>query len=494
MPDKIPPQNIEAEQAVLGSILLDNKKIKKVLEILDSDCFYQDKHKIIFKTIISLKIVDFITLSDKLKESEQLDSVGGISYLTELLDTTASPENVETYALIVKEKSLRRKIINEATAIKESGHEEDISSLATKAESILSCIKSGSGKNAESDLGDPCDYNSFMQKEIRSVEYWIDNIVPKNNAGVMISGDRGHGKSLNLLQMAIDLTIGQAKFLKFNITGPARVLLLDLENGDSVTKERLLKMLGDKIPDGLYLHYLPSFNITDASQLLWLKNRLSELKIDVLIIDPLKNCWTGNLNNEQEVTVLTKIFQQLQLEHGITVVFGHHHRKFKKGDLITGDLAAGSYALSGYVFMHIMLQNDVTNQTVTCEKTRGEGFTGFNQKLDLDTLRFQYISDLTGRPSKQDPQILRDLFDGFNKSIVARIDLEKTAHERTICGKTVITDLLNSSTEFETLTVAKLKEQGIKNLKGKADQIFVRRKLKIDENNVNPEKETLYSE
>src|SRR3990167_3385198 len=107
---KVPPQNLEAERSVLGAMIIDDEAIGLTIEIIDEFCFYDSAHQKIFATVISLynnhKNVDLITLSDRLKSENALETVGGVSYLTQLIDSVPTAANVEHYAHIVKEKSI----------------------------------------------------------------------------------------------------------------------------------------------------------------------------------------------------------------------------------------------------------------------------------------------------------------------------------------------------------------------------------------------------
>jgi len=118
---RVPPQNLEAEKSVLGSMLIDDGAIGLAIEIIDSAAFYSGSHQKIFSSMISLynerKNVDLITLSDKLKSEGTLEEVGGVSYLTGLVDFVPSAANVEYYANIVKEKNIQRALIRNATDI-----------------------------------------------------------------------------------------------------------------------------------------------------------------------------------------------------------------------------------------------------------------------------------------------------------------------------------------------------------------------------------------
>jgi replicative DNA helicase len=118
---RVPPQNMDAEQSVIGGILLDNHALNSVLEILNVSDFYSEAHRKIFAAIIELydknQPSDLITLSNILKSKNQLDQAGGISYLASLTDNVPSSANIGHYSRIVKEKSILRKLIGTATDI-----------------------------------------------------------------------------------------------------------------------------------------------------------------------------------------------------------------------------------------------------------------------------------------------------------------------------------------------------------------------------------------
>lgn len=140
---KIPPQSIEAEQAVLGAILLDNEAFHQIIEVLDGYDFYRDAHRKIFTSMIELynknEPSDLITLTENLTQKKQLDDVGGASYLSSLVDNIPTSANVLHYAKIVREKSILRKTITAATEIISRGYEqvEDIDNLLDFAENSI---------------------------------------------------------------------------------------------------------------------------------------------------------------------------------------------------------------------------------------------------------------------------------------------------------------------------------------------------------------------
>lgn len=141
--EKVPPQNIEAEIATLGSMLLEEEAISYTSELIDRSYFYNDSHKKIFQAMVELysanKPVDLVTLTEELKKRGWLDEVGGPSYLAGLTTAVPTAANIEHYCKIVREKALLRNLINTATNIVAEGYEAegDADGLVDKAEKLI---------------------------------------------------------------------------------------------------------------------------------------------------------------------------------------------------------------------------------------------------------------------------------------------------------------------------------------------------------------------
>lgn len=144
--DRLPPQNIEAEQSVLGSLMLDKNAIVKVSDILTSECFYRAAHQIIFETMLELfednEPIDLLSTSNKLEEKTKLKDIGGTSYLTDLVNTVPSAANIFHYAKIVQKKKIHRDLIDAAYDITHLGYQEveNIENLLDEAEKRIFSI------------------------------------------------------------------------------------------------------------------------------------------------------------------------------------------------------------------------------------------------------------------------------------------------------------------------------------------------------------------
>ena len=142
-PHRLPPQNLEAEQCVLGSILLQQGALVKILELLMPEDFYREAHKNIFTAMVDLfeknEPQDIITVTNVLKNKNKLDDVGGPAYLANLTDIVPVAANIIYYAQIIRSKAILRRLIQTSTEIAARCYEEqgDIDSLVDDAEQTI---------------------------------------------------------------------------------------------------------------------------------------------------------------------------------------------------------------------------------------------------------------------------------------------------------------------------------------------------------------------
>lgn len=137
---KIPPQDIEAEQAVIGSMLTDQEAVNAAVETLKPEDFYREDNKIIYSALLNLynkaQAIDIITLKSELSAMGKLDAIGGLEYIAELPEKVPTTSNVERYIKIVEEKSMLRNLIKAANDIIDAGYDqtEDVEDIMDEAE------------------------------------------------------------------------------------------------------------------------------------------------------------------------------------------------------------------------------------------------------------------------------------------------------------------------------------------------------------------------
>lgn len=151
---RTPPHNIEAEQAVLGAIFLEPEAISSASEILMAEDFYRASHQQIFRTMLTLadkgEPIDLVTTTTALSNSQQLDDVGGVSYLSDLANTVPTAANIIYYCRIVEEKSILRRLIRTATDIVTDSYskEDDVEEVLNESERRI--LEVSNRKNASS--------------------------------------------------------------------------------------------------------------------------------------------------------------------------------------------------------------------------------------------------------------------------------------------------------------------------------------------------------
>ena len=165
--DSLPPQNIEAEKSTIGSVLLDKESINRVADFLRPEDFYNRSHQIIFNAMLELfekrEPIDLLSLSNKLKEQNQLEAVGGAGYLTSLINSVPTSSHIVHYAKIVERKKILRDLIDSAHHIIGLGHQEDedIEEVLDQAEQSLFAISQKSTLPSFTHIGGPLIKEAF---------------------------------------------------------------------------------------------------------------------------------------------------------------------------------------------------------------------------------------------------------------------------------------------------------------------------------------------
>lgn len=156
---QLPPQNLDAEKSLLGSLLLDKESINKVVDFLKPGDFYGRAHQIVYENIVKLfekhEPIDILSLSNKLTEAGQLETIGGVGYLSSLVNSVATAAHAENYGKIIERKKVLRDLIDTAHDIVDLGfkEDEDIEELLDKAEQRLFSVSQRSVQQNFSPLG-----------------------------------------------------------------------------------------------------------------------------------------------------------------------------------------------------------------------------------------------------------------------------------------------------------------------------------------------------
>lgn len=244
MPVRKMPQNIEAEMSVLGVAFLNKNALVKICEDLYSDMFYSEANKKLFEAIkrcYDAKIpVDITTVKEELDKKKELSAVGGIEYITEVIDSVATAANLDYYIKIVKDKALIRNLIDTATDIVTDAYEEDedVTGLLDNAEKkILNVVK----ERQTSDFIHIKDAIAVAQQNLEDLSqnktditgiptgfYDLDKATSGLHAGemIIIAARPGMGKTAFALNIAVNAAMSTKKAVAvFNLEMPAEQLV-----------------------------------------------------------------------------------------------------------------------------------------------------------------------------------------------------------------------------------------------------------------------------
>lgn len=179
---KIPPHSIEAEQAVLGGLMLDNNAWEQVVDKLTEQDFYRADHRVIFRAISALSLqdkpIDLITISERLEAQNELIEIGGLGYLGQIAKNTPSAANIAAYADIVKERAVLRQLIEVGSEITGSGFEPKgrvASELVDEAERKVFAIAERGSRNSKSG---PQGISEVLSRTVDRIEKLFESDSP----------------------------------------------------------------------------------------------------------------------------------------------------------------------------------------------------------------------------------------------------------------------------------------------------------------------------
>jgi len=350
---KVPPYSIEAEQSVLGSLIIDKDGFITVGDILLPEDFYDDSHKAIYEVMFDLfklnKPIDLITVREKLDDKKLLEKIGGITYLTEITEIVPTTANIFEYAQIVKNKSVLRKLIRSGNEIIALGYEENapINELLEKSEKSIFGVTQTFIKNKLVHINDILTKRFEEFAEIHEDPSLITKHRLQSGFGNMdfkIGGLKGG----DMVVLAARPSMGKTAFalsLAQNIGFRKKsVAIFSLEMSKEQLTDRMIasamgidswKLAKGELEDeefakiGEAMEKLSDANIyiddSAGGNLIDLKSKARRLKmesgLDVIIIDYLQLMTNGNnLNRVQEVSEISRGIKSLARELDVPII------------------------------------------------------------------------------------------------------------------------------------------------------------------------------
>ncbi len=349
------PNNIEAEQSVLGSMLLSKYALQKAIESLTNESFFLEKHAKIFTAIKNLAnkevAIDITTLTTELKDENTLNEIGGVEYLTEILENTPTAANIDHYIKIVEDKSILRNLIEEATSIATLGYSSDlpINETLDKAESkILNVVKNRKSSDIKQMPEILTEFQENLEKlannkgkisGIPSGFYDLDNITDgfHKNELIIIAARPAMGKTALALNIATNVALKSKKsviiftlemraeqLVSRMISSLGQVDAKKIQNGslDSKDWQRVNEAMSQLAETNIYIDDSPGVTIGDikakARRIASSDENLGMILIDYLTLIGSMGKYSGN--RQQEVSEISRALKTLALELQIPVI------------------------------------------------------------------------------------------------------------------------------------------------------------------------------
>ena len=340
---RIPPHSVEAEQSVLGSILLDKDAMISVSETLIPEDFYKEAHRVIYECMLKLynnqSEIDLITLADELRDQGYLDDIGGIAYITSLSTIVPTTSNIKYYINIVKEKSISRQLISAANDIINLGYDS-----STKVEDVLeNAEKKIFDISQERTTNDFQQINQVLTETLSMLEKLYEE---KSDVTGLTTGFRDLNKKINglqrsdLLLIAARPAMGKTAFAlnlvqNAALKGDASVAVFSLEMSKEQLVQRMVAAQSSvelkkiktgtlaandwpRITDGMAVLSGAKIHIDDTPgiKISELRSKCRKLKIekglDLVLIDYLQ-LMEGEGHNESRQQEIAKISRSLKI-------------------------------------------------------------------------------------------------------------------------------------------------------------------------------------
>ena len=351
--NKIPPQDIEAEQAVLGAIFLDADSIIDAMEIIEPQDFYRRSHQIIFQAMIQLndrnESIDLITLKAEIEKSNSLEDIGGLTYLTELSQASPSAASIAYYAKIVDDKATLRNLIQTASRIVTKGFEqdEDVQSIVDQAEKSILEVSEKRNSNGFQSIAD------VLNRTIENIDQLAQNneeitglptgyaALDKMTAGlqkeelIILAARPAVGKTAFALNIAqnvgtktdrsvaiFSLEMGAESLVNRMLCAEGSIEASHLRTGQLSEEEwrNLIVAMGSLSNASIYIDDTPGIKISEirarCRKLAQEKGNLGLILIDYLqLIEG-----TGRENRQQEVSEISRQLKKLAKELKVPVI------------------------------------------------------------------------------------------------------------------------------------------------------------------------------
>jgi len=424
---RVPPSNIEAEQSVLGALLIDKDAVVEVAEFLRPEHFYQEKHGKIFEAILFLyetrEPVDVVTVGDKLKKNKDFKKVGGASYLADLVNRVPTSAHVEKYGKIVKDSATKRELISQASKLVEDSFDEgqELDSILDKAERAIFGLSQQhlarnfiAIKDALAESFDRLDELHKTAGGIRGVATGfndLDNVLAgfQRSNLIILAARPGMGKTslaLNMAQYAsveqkipvgfFSLEMSQEELVDRLLVSQADIDAWKLKTGRLNEKDfaSLSDAMGELAEAPLYIDDTPGMSIMEMRTKA--RRLQAEHGVELLVVDYLQLAHSRNLENRvQEISEVSMGLKNLARELRVPVLAlsqlsrAVEHRGIKKPQLADLRESGGIEQDADVVmFLYREDEEDLENIKLNIAKHRNGPLKTISLRFRGDRIKF----------------------------------------------------------------------------------------------------------
>ena len=406
-PNRPLPHNVEAERSILGAVLLDNAALDAALHSCQPNDFFLPQHRFVIRAYVEMARagtpIDTVTLAEFLTKREQLESAGGVAYLSQLADGLPRVTNVEHYAKIVAEKAALRAIAREAYDVQQKALAGDanIPLLQKQLAAASTAHVKSNGNGAKYSFG----LMDFLSHEFPDPEHLIEGLIPRGGSALIVAMPH-HLKSWFTVGLALGASVPGTLLGKLEVAKPVRSYLASIEDPGGTLQWRIKQLMKtgtfrDVNPELVKIcpRTQGAYDIMDEPTFQWLCRDAKEHKSELVILDVLRRWFQGDINSPKESAALCEQFDRLRDITGAALLVVHHENR-KEADLMRA--AAGSFNIPGWAnaviqFKRKMQQGElISHVEIEVDNKLGKSLEPVRMTLDFSSdvlLRIEALED-----------------------------------------------------------------------------------------------------